>query len=245
MTEQPTLLLVHGGWSGAWVWDYLKPELDVLGASSLAIELPGCSATRTFAWRISLTDYVNTIVASAKRIDGPVVLVAHSAGGFAASQAAAIQPHCFSSLIYLAAYLPVDGESLASLSAKDESGNVKSAIKPNLFRGTLIQTNEAIKAASYHDCPAELTDELVSKHRPEPIRPSMSKVRLGEEFDRISKHYIQCTEDRALAPAFQKWMADRNTIVAFHQLNAGHMPMITSPAKLASMLVEIASSAAQ
>lgn len=239
MSEMPTLILVHGGWSGAWIWDSIKPELADLGVSSSAVELRGSKVDHSFLWGITLTDYVNEITATAAEIDGPVVLVAHSAGGIAASQAAAETPGHFSSLIYLTAYAPVDGESLASLSAQDKESNTKSAIKPDLIRGALRQSPESIKASSYHDCSSEIADQLVRKHRPEPIRPSMAKVRLGEDFDRLPKVYIQCAQDRALTPAFQQWMAERQKIETIHQLGTGHMPMVDAPGKLAAMLMNI------
>ncbi|MEO0824131.1 MAG: alpha/beta fold hydrolase [Cyanobacteria bacterium J06639_16] len=234
----PTLLLVHGAWSGAWVWDQLTPALDALGISSLAIDLPGCSAGRPVGWGVSLNDYAESIIANANRIQGPVILVGHSAGGIAVSQAAAIAPQRFNGLIYVAAYLPINGESLAKLS-KDGAGAVKSSVKPHIFGGTLTQTPAAIAALCYHDCSSEQTADLVHKHRPEPIRPGMAKVRLGPEFAQIRKHYVRCTQDRGLSPAFQRWMADRYAIDSFHELDTGHMPMIAAPSKLAEVFNQI------
>ena len=235
----PTLLLVHGAWSGAWIWDDLIPHLDVLGIPSLAIALPGCGAERRIGWGISLNDYVDAIITSANQIQGPVILVGHSAGGVAVSQAAALAPERFDSLIYVAAYLPINGESLAKLSAKDAAGGVKSSIQPHILLGTLTQTPEAIAASCYQDCPPERVTELLGQHRPEPIRPGMAKVRLGLGFDRLRKHYIRCTHDRGISPAFQTWMAERYAIAPLHELDTGHMPMIAAPAKLAEVFHKI------
>ena len=39
-TQDATLVLVHGAWHGAWCWERLVPELEVLGHRTVAVDLP-------------------------------------------------------------------------------------------------------------------------------------------------------------------------------------------------------------
>src|SRR5215831_2799076 len=100
-------VLVHGGNHGAWCWDKVTPELEQLGHSALAIDLPGCGErlkeTASLAsWRGALGEVVE---------DGDV-LVGHSMGGFAISLGADEVPDRIGRLIYLSAAVPVEGEAM-------------------------------------------------------------------------------------------------------------------------------------
>jgi pimeloyl-ACP methyl ester carboxylesterase len=236
----PTVLLVHGSWAGAWVWDSVIPELTGRGIPSLAVDLPGCSQDRQTGWGISLGDYVGAIVSEAERMHGRLVLIGHSAGGFPVSQAASDRPDLFSALVYLAAYLPVNGERLSKLSGKDPVRSVTASVKLHLWRGTSTQPPEAMAAMLYHDCSPGTATLLAERHRPEPLPVSINKVRLGPEFERLPKYYVQCTRDRVISPEFQKSMADRYELRAFHQLDTGHVPMVDAPSTLADRIRTIA-----
>ena len=52
-----TALLVHGAWCTAWAWDDLIPEVDHLGISSKAIDMPCHGENTRSMWCVSLADY--------------------------------------------------------------------------------------------------------------------------------------------------------------------------------------------
>jgi len=83
---------------------------------------------RKFRWNVTLNDYVEKIIEAASKVGSPFIFVSHSAGGNAASQATSDSPRYFSNLIYISACLPINGESLASLSSKNTINNIQSAI---------------------------------------------------------------------------------------------------------------------
>lgn len=104
MTE---LLVIHGTCHGAWCFDHLLAELERRGIPARAIDLPGRDGSPT-----SLDDYAQAILAAAAP---DTILVGHSAGGYAITAAAEAAPDRFRGLIYLCAYLPAAGQSLADL----------------------------------------------------------------------------------------------------------------------------------
>lgn len=241
---QPTLLLIHGGWSGAWVWEQLTPELDARNIAWRAIDLPGCGARRRFGWTVSLNDYATAVLDAANNIDGPVVLTGHSSGGMSISQAAANAPERFEALIYLAAFLPKNGERLMHLTRKNLTPEFGSMPRPNVLTGHLTLSPERSRTPLYHDCPSHLIEDALPKHGPEPLRPGMTKVRLGPSFDAVPKHYVYCTNDRAITLDGQKWMADRYALASETSVETGHMPMFANPSGLADVLNGIVDTAA-
>ena len=73
MSQQPTVVLVHGAWHGAWCYASLQHALDELGIPSYAVDLPGHGASL-----LPPTDLLGDaahVAAVLDRIDGPVVLV--------------------------------------------------------------------------------------------------------------------------------------------------------------------------
>ena len=127
-TSLPRLVLVHGAWAGASAWDRVRPFLDAHGLDHVAIDLPGCGPTGRRRWSVSLADYGEAINAAAG--DRPAVVVGHSGGGVAITQAgcAARTPHV--ALVYLAAYLLADGERLARFARRDEGSLMPAQIAP-------------------------------------------------------------------------------------------------------------------
>lgn len=105
-------LLVHGAWSGGWVWDDVARRLEKSGHRVTAVEqLP--SAGPDPASLTDLTadaDHVRTVLDT---LDGPVVLVGHSYGGMVITELAD-HPKVRHS-VYLAAFWPQRGQSLLDM----------------------------------------------------------------------------------------------------------------------------------
>ncbi len=235
----PTLIFVHGGWSGEWVWEKLAPHLIERQIPHHTLDLPGSGANKKMPWRVSMNDYIHAINALAENVDGPVALVGHSAGGFPVSQAASVAPEKYSALVYLAAHLPVSGERLAAFAMNDKGSEMSKAVKFDLISGVLRLAPEISRDILYHDYPGSDLDDLMTKHGPEPLRPGISKVSLSEQFADTPKHYIQCQNDRAISLDYQQFMCDRYNLTPAAVLATGHMPMFVDPALLADALVRV------
>ncbi len=234
-----TLLLIHGGWLSCGARDRLIPELELRGVRSRAMDLPGHGRNRRRMWSVSLADYADAVIAEATSIEGPVIAVGHSGGGLAISQAAGRAPQEFLALVYLAAFLPRNGERLIRLALKDKQSKLSPAIRPNFLKGSVRLDESCLDEAVFHDCSLTDTVRVKTLMQENPLRPVLARIRLDDRFEKVPKHYIQTMADRALTPQHQDWMASRYTIKSMHQLNTGHMAAYAAPGKLADALLEV------
>ena len=83
------LLLIHGLWSGSWVWERMAGFLGHRGWESWALDLPGRPGAPTAEQGDVPADLLAHIETVARAMPGPPVLVAHDAGAVLALQSAA------------------------------------------------------------------------------------------------------------------------------------------------------------
>lgn len=100
---KPTIVLVHGGWADSSGWDAEIAVLTGRGFPVITIANPLRSLTGD-------SDYVR---ARLDQISGPIVLVGHSYGGAVITNAARGVSNV-TALVYVAAFAPAEGESLAT-----------------------------------------------------------------------------------------------------------------------------------
>lgn len=101
---KPTIVLVHGAFADSSSWSEEIPELQKDGYSVITVANPLRDVGSDAAYLTSVL----------KTIQGPIVLVGHSYAGFLISQAAAEEPNV-KALVYVAAYIPIQGETPAKL----------------------------------------------------------------------------------------------------------------------------------
>ena len=224
------LLLIHGSCHGAWCWELVIPALAALGISAGAIDLPGRDGSLT-----TLQDYAGAIRAAAHP---GTVLVGHSAGGYAITAAAEGDPARFKGLIYLCAYLPAPGQSLADMRRAGPSQLLLPTIRMAPDRASFTIDPAMAPAVFYHDCPPEVAAAATVRLCPQPVLPQ--ETRLSPKVAQtLPRHYIVCTEDRAIPPAYQAQMASLLPPQALSTLNASHSPFLSMPATLAQLLADI------
>jgi pimeloyl-ACP methyl ester carboxylesterase len=150
------VVLVHGAWHGAWCWARVVEELNTLGVSSNAVELPLTGLTDDAAT-------ARTSIESAIDSAGPgVVVVGHSYGGIVVSQAAA-GIDGVGCLVYLAAFMTDEGEDELSIMAAHDSSVLRSVVAVD--GGAGIDPAKA-HALFYGDSDAATVAEIVPLLRP-------------------------------------------------------------------------------
>src|SRR5262249_16825374 len=115
-----TFALVHGAWHGAWCWQKLAPLLERGGHQVDAFDLPGHGDDRAPVSEMTPAHNAERVREHLERASEPVVLVGHSMGGMAVTQGAELAPDKVAKLVYLAAFLPANGQSLFDLAAGDD-----------------------------------------------------------------------------------------------------------------------------
>ncbi len=241
-----TYLLVHGAWHGAWSWNKVLPLLEAQGHKAIAIELPGHGKDIRGTGDITLDDYVNEVVKVANAQKGEVILVGHSMSGMVISQAAEkLGRKKISSLIYLDAFLPKNGESLFSLVELNLKHLTPDLGKPllvdNIIPSEDQKTNfvNPVMAAQifYHDCSDEDQKFALSMMSKEPIAPLATPVRLTDDvYGAIPKYFILCTETRDMNKTF---LSTNVPVKKVYRLASSHSPFFSMPEKLVKILAEI------
>lgn len=243
--KQPTLILVHGGWHGAWCWQKVLPLLRNRNIPVQAIDMPGQGADTTPVASISFADYVQRIVAAANQTEGPVVLLGHSSGGTPIAQAAEILgPEKVAALIFLDAFMPRDGESVFSLvdafqNKSKAPGDQGLATSLQFSADQKITTlkPDKVQQLLYHDCSPEDIAFATAHLGPQPLAPQATPVQLSDKsYGVIPKYYILCTE----AKDFDKsGIATHVPCRRIYKLPSSHSPFFSMPDKLVAIIGDV------
>jgi pimeloyl-ACP methyl ester carboxylesterase len=238
VTEAATLVLVHGAWSGSWSWWKLTPMLDELSVPHRAVDLPSCSAPDT---SVDIHDDADHVRESAKRIDGPVVLVGNSYGGAVITEGGLEAPNV-TRLVYLAAHMPDAGESLIEVMSGNAMPDFEGGVEI-LPDGRMRLDPDVVVRAAVQQAPA--ADREVMRTR---LSPAMS---MGTDFAmalprvawrEIRSTYVVCADDRSLNPDMQRvWAKERAT--EHLEVPFDHCPQVSHPREIAQLLAGIARSA--
>lgn len=239
---RPVIVLVHGAWMGAAIWDRTAAALRAEGFEVLAPELPAHGADPTPPEAATLDLYVRAVLAAiGDRRD--VVLVGHSFGGIVAAAVAEAAAERLRRLIFLAAYLPASGDSAYSLSQRDPASLVGRHWRqddPARYSPASL-AREGIVETFCADCTPEDAAWLVARHRAEPVPPLATPVTLtGARFGAVPRAYVVTTQDRTLTPDFQRAMLAAAGVTRVAELPTSHTPMLAAPAALAGAIASLA-----
>jgi pimeloyl-ACP methyl ester carboxylesterase len=235
-------VLVHGAFVGGWIWGPLAERLEELGHMTEAPDLPGAGDDPAPVEEVTLGAYADRIC---DLLDGdePSILVANSMGGMVISEAAARRPDRVKRLVYVAAFLPSDGQSLVDLTSLPEGAD-------DLVQQTVVVHGDppvgtlpaSTCRASNADCSPEVIDWAVSKTGSQPFAPLTQPVSLNREFDEIPRTYVLCTADRIIPPGLQRRMIRDRELTDVVELDSGHHPQLSRIDELAHLLHQRAKS---
>lgn len=224
------LLLIHGTCHGAWCFDHLLPELALRGIPARAIDLPGRDGSPT-----TLAAYAEAIIAAATP---GTILVGHSAGGYATTAAAEADPDRFAGLIYLCAYLPATGQSLADMRRAGPAQPLLPAIRMAADRQSFTIDPTLAPAAFYQDCPPDVGLRATRQLCPQPVAPQETPL-WPKAAEALPRHYITCEIDQTIPPDYQRQMAARLPQECRHTVPSGHSPFLAMPGVLADLLARL------
>src|SRR6516225_9147548 len=134
------VVLVHGAWADGSSWSKLIPLLQAKGLHVVAVQNP-------------LTSLADDVAAAKRAIalqDGPVLLVGHSYGGAVITEAGN-DPKVVG-LVYVAAFAPSDGESVASTAKPFPQAPIFSEVRADV-EGFLTVTPKGIAEDFAQDLP--------------------------------------------------------------------------------------------
>lgn len=189
--------------------------------------------------------------------DGKVILVGHSAGGMTISAVAEQVPDLLLAVVYLAGFMVPNGLPLLAMLQHE---SLSSALAPKLFVGDPVaigatrihagSTDDAyralLKASFYADVPeADFAHMASQLHCDESNAGALAPSEITpERFGTVPRHYIRCTQDRAIPLSGQDHMiatVDRamGSRTTTHTLESSHSPFLSQPARLSKILIDI------
>jgi pimeloyl-ACP methyl ester carboxylesterase len=222
MNDKPHIVLVHGFWGGAAHWAKVIVELNRRGYDSLhAVENP----------LTSLADDADRTRQMIRQLDGPVLLVGHSYGGAVITEAGDM-PNVIG-LVYVAAFAPEAGESLAQIGAwrvaaaaanvaPDSDGHVW--IKQEKFQESFCQdvpADEALVMAVTQKAPVGSTFENTVSDPAWKWKPTWYQV---------------STHDRMIHPESEREMAARMSPRRIIELESGHASLASQPKAIVDLI---------
>ncbi|WP_375382486.1 alpha/beta fold hydrolase [uncultured Sphingomonas sp.] len=186
-----------------------------------------------------MRDQAQAIAASAAAIRRPVLALAHSTGGMGMSAAAELDPTLFTRLIYLAAYLPVSGDRVITLGARDKTSRVGEATRTSALRGFISVNPEKSGPIFYGDCSADKIAWANANLVKEPLRPAFGKIILTDRFAAVPRSYIRCTQDQVVTSILQDEMIGARSCSKVATLASSHSPFLSMPGRLADAILAV------
>jgi pimeloyl-ACP methyl ester carboxylesterase len=224
---RPTIVLVHGAWADAASWAAVIPELQGQGFTVLAPPNP---------LRGLPTDAPYLASFLAQRTSGPVVLAAHSYGGFVATNAAAGGGDV-RALVYVDAFIPAEGDTVfqilggsgSALAVPDPTTVLDIAGYPGAPEGDAeaFLKPETVHTAFAQDLPE--ADRWLIATGQRPITLSANTTPSGPPaWTDLPSWAVIGTEDRVIPPDTQRRMAERARATVA-EVTASHVAMLSHP----------------
>src|SRR5579863_4760604 len=187
-----TAVLVHGAWTGGWIWEQVLEGLANEGvrATSVDLELQTLDGD---------AEIVRRAVTDARALAQPVMLVGHSYGGMVISTAG----HNADELVYVCAAQPVAGASMVETLMSEALSAYATGVSVLHADGTVtVDPNRAFDAL-YHRCPASVAAAAIARLRPF-AAACMGTPVADPAWLHVQASYVVCTDDRAIPPALQR-----------------------------------------
>ena len=221
-TEKPiSVVLVHGAFVDASGWQDVYKDLTTKGYEVLIVQNPTISLQGD-------ADATKRAIATARY---PVVLVGHSYGGSVIS-VAGNDPKVLS-LVYLAAFVPDAGESVAKIAEKPVPGEASAPLLPP-EDGFLIVDPVKFPEAFAADVPVELSRFMAAAQIPWGLDAVGGVVDVPAWRDKPS-FYMVATEDHMVPPTAQRLMAKRAGATTV-EVRSSHAVMLSHPKEVAEFI---------
>ena len=231
-----TFVLIHGAWHGGWCWRRVSDLLERQGHKVFTPTLTGLGE-RSHLLRagINVSTHVTDVV-NVLKWEGlsNVVLCGHSYGGMVISGVAEQMASAISSIVFLDAFVPENGEAVVNLTAPA----VMDAMKAAQQKGEIGVPPRPAEAFGVNPADRAWVD---AKCVPQPIGTFAEAMTITGAREGIGKKtYIRAAS--YANPGFDKALARLKTDKSWrtYDVPCGHDVMVDMPERLAKILVEVA-----
>ena len=227
MNTNVSIVLVHGAFVDGSGWQAVHAVLSGRGYEVLVVQNP----TLTLEGDVAATERVIDLARH------PVILVGHSYGGAVITEAG--DHPKVKALVYLAAFVPDEGESVASLNEHPAaSGEVKAPVLPPQD-GFLIVDPEQFPQAFGADVAVEKTRFMAAAQGPWGLGAVTGTVKRTAWRSKPA-HYLVATADLMIPPSAQRRMA-KWAGARIVEIDSSHAVMLSRPGEVAAFIEAAAS----
>jgi pimeloyl-ACP methyl ester carboxylesterase len=231
-SPRPTIVLVHGDWADGSSWTSVIERLQNRGYTVVAPPnlLRGPATDSPY-----LASYLQTI-------SGPIVLVAHSYGGFVITNAATGNPNV-KALVYIDSFMPDEGETAGGLVAEWGSCVDESALNPVPYDGGVdlyLRWEANPPYPGFTECfangvgPKEAA-VLAAAQRPAGAA-QFSEPSGQPAWETIPSWSLIGTLDKVIPPPLLEMMSNRAG-AHITRVRTGHLSLITRPAQVTNVIL--------
>lgn len=231
-----TYVLLHGAWHGGWVWQRVAPLLRAGGHAVLTPTLTGVSDRAHLLHRdVGLDTHTSDVVALIEAEDlHDVVLVGHSYAGQVVTAVADRIPERLRLRVYLDAFVGGDGEAAIDLLLPTIAGHYRESVA-TAGEDWLIPVRSLQVLGVTDD--ADLA-WLAPRLTPHPWRTYTQPLALTGAHEGVPATFIECTDWMRAFRHHAERAVDAGWPVL--EIPTGHEAMVTAPAALAQMLMDVA-----
>jgi len=222
------IVIVHGAWADGSSWSKVIPLLQAEGLHVVAVQNP-------------LTSLADDVAATKRAIalqDGPVLLVGHSYGG-AVITVAGNDPKVVG-LVYVAAFAPSDGESVASVTKPFPAAPVGSEVGRDA-EGFLTLTPKGIAEDFAQDLPDKEKQVLTATQGSTASAVFETTITTAAWKTKRSWSVI-ASNDRTVPPELQKAEAAAMKATSI-TVPSSHVVMLSHPKEVADLIEQAATKA--
>ncbi|MGW3540630.1 alpha/beta fold hydrolase [Nocardia niigatensis] len=232
----PTIVLVHGAFADSASWNDVIEQLRGQGFPVLAAANPLRGLDSDAAYLASVLDTV----------EGPIVLVGHSYGGSVISVAAAAKS-AVTALVYIAAFIPAEGESALELTDRFPGSTLGPTTRPAPYplpdgsTGTELYIRQDEYPQQFAaDVPAPTAELMAITQRPVAL-DALQQPATAAAWRAIPSYALLTTADKNIPIEAQRFMAERagsHTV----EVAASHAVSVSRPTAVADLIATAAKS---
>ncbi|MER6737600.1 MULTISPECIES: alpha/beta fold hydrolase [Streptomyces] len=231
-TTTPTVVLVHGAFADAASWSGVIEELQ-------RHDIPVIAPPNPLRGLASDAAYVASVAA---QIDGPVVLVGHSYGGALITVAGTTENVV--GLVYVAAYVLEEGESLGELQGRFPLSPLVSNLKqwtyPVADGDPAVEVTiaaDAFPSVFAADVPADVTKVLAVAQRPL-AAAAFEETASAAAWKTKPSWALVAGADTAINPEVERFGAKRAGATVVEIEGASHAVAVSQPKQVAELIRE-------
>lgn len=220
------IVLVHGAFTDETSWTPVADILSSRGFNVVAVKSP----------LTSLADDVDATRNVLKGLSGPTVLVGHSWGGVVIGEAG--NDEQVKALVYVSAFAPDRGETLAALSAHGPGTEGVKTIHPN-EHGFLFVDEQAYPTVFAEDLPHAQAEVMAKNQIPLHASAFETPAEIAA-WHEYPTYYVVTGKDLMLGADAQRFFAERMGAKTL-TIDAGHTGLISQAAQVAAFIETAAS----